>query len=137
MRVAAVALMFVLAACGGGGGSDPEPPAASTGTESSGAAASGSAELKGTPAPEALSRFRCEADDDKRWNASGVLSNLGKTKTTYQVTVYIGQATGGEEQARTSQVPSVAAGGSTKFQLKRIPAPTDGGPCHVQVLATK
>ena len=137
MRVAAVALMFVLAACGGGGGSEAGQTPAATGSTGNTPSAPPAPALKGTPVPEALSGFRCEQDSKDRWNASGVLSNVGKAKTTFQVTVYIGQATGGEERARTTQVPSIAAGGSTKFQIKRIPAPTDGGPCHVQVLASK
>lgn len=137
MRVAAVALMFVLAACGGGGGSEEGQAPVATDTTGNTPSAPSAPALKGTPAPEALSSFRCEQDSKDRWNARGVLSNVGKVKTTFQVTVYIGQATGGEERARTTQVPSIAAGGSTKFRIKRIPAPTDGGPCHVQVLASK
>jgi hypothetical protein len=68
------------------------------------------------------------------WNASGYLANSGKNKATFQVTVYVGEATGGEEQARTQQVPNVAAGSSIKFVIRKVPAAKTGGPCHVQVL---
>lgn len=143
MRVVAVALLLVLAACGGGGS---EPKNSSSGTPSSAASSQTgvtptpqptTAKPTGVPVPEALSGFRCEQDTEGDWNAWGLLSNDGKNKVTYQVTVYIGQATGGEEQAKTKQIPSVAAGGSVKFRISKVPAPTDGGPCHVQVLAPK
>ena len=88
----------------------------------------------GTPAPEALSLFRCAKDTKGRWRASGTIANDGKTKATYQVTVYIGEATGSDEKAKTKQLPNIQAGGSAKFAIAKVPAPKDGGPCHVQVL---
>ncbi|MFI5430197.1 hypothetical protein [Aeromicrobium sp. UC242_57] len=141
MRVVAVALLLVLAGCGGGSSEPAATPSATTAATSSATDATPTTEPttatpKGTPAPEALSEFRCEQDAEGRWNASGVLSNSGKAKVTYQVTIYIGQATGGEERARTKQVPSVAPDGSVEFTIKNVPAPKSGGPCHVQVLVT-
>lgn len=134
MRTLAVALLLVLAGCGGG--SDPAPTATkTTPTVTQPTQKATIAPPQGTPAPEALSRFRCLKNAKDRWNASGYLANKSKAKVTYQVTVYIGEASGGEERAKTRQVPQVAAGGSVKFTLKNVPAPKDGGPCHVQVLA--
>ena len=134
MRTLTVALLLVLAGCGGGSGSNDPAPAKTTAAAPQSSGKPTVAPPKGTPAPEALSRFRC-AKTSTGWNASGYLANTSKAKVTYQVTVYIGEAAGGEEQALTRQVPNVAAGGSVKFGLKNVPAPEDGGPCHVQVLA--
>jgi hypothetical protein len=138
--VVSLALAFALAGCGGG--SDP----AATPTKSTKAPTKTTPTKKATvkptvavptgkPAPEALSSFRCAVDKNGRWNATGYLTNSGKNKVTYQVTVYIGEASGGSEDARTMQVANVAAGGSTKFAILKVPAPKAGGPCHVQVLA--
>lgn len=135
MRVVAIALLFVLAACGGG--SDPAPTATADATGTTPTTQPTTLSPKGVPVPEALSGFRCEKDAEGAWNASGQLSNDSKSKAAYQVTIYIGQATGGEERAKTKQVPSVAAGGSVDFVINKIPAPNDDGPCHVQVLAKK
>jgi hypothetical protein len=137
MRTLAVALALMLALAGCGGGSEPAPKATATKTTPTKKVTVKPtvAAPTGTPAPEALSSFRCAADKNGRWNASGYLSNSGKTKVTYQVTVYVGEAAGGSENARTEQVASVAAGGSVKFSILKIPAPKAGGPCHVQVLA--
>lgn len=139
MRVVAVALLLVLAACGGGGSDEADPAGtAAAPTQTTGPAPEPTtATPKGEPAPEALSTFRCEQDREGRWNATGAISNSGKAKVTYQVTIYIGQATGGSERAKTKQLANVAGGGSVEFTIKNIPAPKDGGPCHVQVLAQK
>jgi predicted small lipoprotein YifL len=139
MRTFAVLLAMLLALAGCGGGSDPVPKAEKTATKTT---PTKKVTVKptvvvptGKPAPEALSSFRCAADKKGRWNASGYLSNSGKTKVTYQVTVYVGEASGGSEDARTLEVANVAAGGSTKFSIRKVPAPKAGGPCYVQVLA--
>jgi hypothetical protein len=138
--VVAVALASVLAGCGGG--SDPATSPTKTTKAPSKTTPTKKATVKptvaaptGTPAPEALSSFRCAADKKGRWNASGYLTNSGKNKATYQVTVYVGDAAGGSEDARTMQVANVSPGGSTKFAILDVPAPKAGGPCHVQVLA--
>ncbi len=137
MRTLAVALLLVLAGCGG---SADQP---STPTKTSVAATKATAKAtpkptvappKGTPAPEALSKFHC-AKDKGKWNASGYLANRSKGKVTFQVTVYVGEAAGAAEKAKTHQVANVAADASTRFTIDDLPAPDDGGACHVQVLA--
>lgn len=138
MRTVAVALLLVLAACGGD--SDAPTPPKTTATKAvvkptpKVTVKPTVASPTGKPAPEALSRFRCEKDAKGVWNAVGYLANPGKAKVTFQVTVYIGAATGGEGKAKTQQVANVAAGGSVKFVIGNIPAPKGGGPCYVQVL---
>ena len=136
MRTLAVALLLVLAGCGGG--SDPQPVASSaTSVTAPTATAKPTVALpEGRLAPEALSKFRCAKDSKGAWSTSGYVSNSAKTKVTFQVTVYVGEAAGGPEKAKTRQVPDVAAGGSAKFSITKLPAPKAGGPCHVQVLAT-
>ncbi|MDR7085173.1 hypothetical protein J2X11_000012 [Aeromicrobium panaciterrae] len=131
MRTLAVALLLVLAGCGGGG-ETPEPKATATATKATAKATI--AAPTGTPAPEALSLFRCAKDTKGRWRASGTIANDGKKQATYQVTVYIGEAAGSDEKAKTKQLANIQAGGSAKFVIVKVPAPKDGGPCHVQVL---
>lgn len=139
MRSAAVALLLLLAGCGSGSEEQaPAPTPSASGPASAGATdVPSAAPTSGTPAPEALSGFRCESDDDGDWAAKGVVANSGKAATTFQVTVHVGSATGGEERAKTTRVASVAPGGSAPFTIRKIPAPEDGGTCHVQVLASR
>lgn len=134
MRTFAVALLLVLAACGGSG-DEPNKAARTSAAPTTTTTTPTIAPPEGTPAPEALSRFRCAKNAKGVWSSSGYLANRTKAKVTYQVTVYIGEATGGAEQAKTRQLPNVAAGGSTRFVISNVPAPEDGGTCHVQVLA--
>lgn len=133
MRVIAVAILILLAGCGGADEKTEAPDA----TKTRATAKPTTATPSGKPTPAALSRFRCAKDAKGRWNASGYLANASKAKVTFQVTVYVGEAAGGTEKARTKQVPSVAPGGSVKFAIGRVPAPKEGGPCYVQVLAGK
>jgi hypothetical protein len=138
MRTFVVVLLLVLAGCGAG--SDGAGTPAATVQPAGDAAPSTAPTVRppsGAPMPEALSKFRCRPDDKGLWVARGVLANPTKSAMTFQVTVYVGEATGGDEQARTRQVPNIAAGGSTTFVVGRVPAPGDGGPCHVQVLAQR
>lgn len=136
MRTFAVALILVLAGCGGG--SDDAPPAKVTTSAPTKAATTPTVvPPKGTPAPEALSKFRCAKTPNGVWNSSGYIANDSKSKVTYQVTVYVGDAAGGAEQAKTRQLANVAAGGSTRFVINKLPAPDNGGSCHVQVLAQR
>lgn len=137
MRVAAVALLLVLAACGGGSDEPAAKPTATTAPTTAATTKPTTVSPKGTPAPEALMRFRCDKNSKGTWKASGFLVNGGKAAVTFQVTVFIGEATGGEQPAKTKQVPNVGAGGSVGFAINKVPAPEAGGTCHVQVLATK
>lgn len=133
MRTLVVAIALVLAGCGGSG---DEPSTAKTKATPSATAKPTTASPTGRPAPEALSKFRCRSNAKGVWSAGGYLANPGKNAQTYQVTVYVGEATGGQEKARTKQVQSLTPGGSVKFTIAKIPAPKTGGQCHVQVLAT-
>ncbi len=136
MRTLAVALILVLSGCGGGSG-DPQAKTTKTTTAPTKATTKPTvAPPTGTPAPEALSKFRCAKGPKGTWNTSGYVANETKAKVTFQVTVYVGEAAGGEEKAKTRQVPNVAAGGSARFVLNGVPATADG-PCHVQVLAQR
>ena len=136
MRVLAVALLLVLAGCGGS--SDKAPTATDSTPSAAITGAPGTTPTlqapRGVPAPEALSRFSCAKNSNGRWTASGYVSNAGKNKATYRVTVYVGPAAGGAGKAKTKEVTDVAAGGSVGFVVGAIPAPKAGGPCHVQVL---
>ena len=128
------AALLVLTACGTG--SDPDPassPTATTPKATQGTAdpTPPAAEPAGTPAPEALSRFRCEKISSG-WAATGVVANGGKSAATFRVTVYVGPADGSDRDASTRTLADVAAGGSTEFRLEKIPA--EGSTCHVQVL---
>lgn len=136
MRTLAVALILVLAGCGGSD-DPPTTPAKTSASPDKATTTPTVAPPKGTPAPEALSKFRCAKSSKGKWNSSGYLSNGTKGKVTYQVTVYVGEAAGGAEKAKTRQVPNVAAGGSTRFVVNSLPAPDTGGTCHVQVLAQR
>lgn len=135
MRIAALALLLVLAACGGGSGGT-EPPAAASAPAADPNAAPTTPAPTGTPVPEALSRFHCVADESGTFTASGVVANSTKAAVTFQVTVYVGKASGAAQQAATKQIPKVAGGGSVEFEIDKIPAPADGGTCHVQVITT-
>ena len=138
MRTLAVALILVLAGCGGGGSDDqPSDRVTTTPTPTETTTKPTVAPPKGTPAPEALSKFRCAKTAKGVWNSSGFLANKSKAKVTFQVTVYVGEAAGGAEKAKTRQVDNVAAGGSTRFVINNVPATNDAGPCHVQVLAQR
>jgi hypothetical protein len=137
MRTAAVALLLLLAACGGGSDETAGPKASTATSAAEPTAQPSTAPTTGAPVPEALSGFRCAADDKGDWAAKGVVANDGKAVRTFQVTVLVGSATGGDEQAKTTQVASVAPGGSAPFTIKKVPAPDDGGTCHVQVLASR
>lgn len=139
MRTLAVALLLVLAGCGGGAEDPASEPTKTTVAPTKAAtratAKPSVAPPEGTPAPEALSKFHCAKDSKDVWSASGHLANQTKGKVTFQVTVYVGEAAGAAEKAKTRQVANVAAKASTTFEIDDLPAPDDGGPCHVQVLA--
>lgn len=142
MRSAVVALTLVLpmslalGACSGGSdepGAKASPSAPATDPN----AAPTTPAPTGTPVPEALSRFRCDPDGTGTFAASGVVANSAKAAVTFQVTVYVGEPSGAPQAATTKQVPKVAGGGSAEFAIEKIPAPAEGGTCHVQVITTK
>lgn len=137
MRTFAVALILVLAGCGGGSDDQPSDSVTTTPVPTKATTKPTVAPPKGTPAPEALSKFRCAKTAKGVWNSSGYLANKTKAKVTYQVTVYVGEASGGAEKAKTRRVDNIAAGGSTQFVINNVPATNDEGPCHVQVLAQR
>lgn len=66
--------------------------------------------------------------------AAGFLANDGKKAATYQVSVYVGPLDSTPRRVRTVQVANVAAGGSVRFEITKVPA--DGDECHVQVIKT-
>ncbi len=135
MRVLAVVVMLVLAGCGGSeAAKKPTAKPTATVTTTKAAPKPTVAAPIGTPAPESLSQFLCAKDAKGVWNASGTISNSGKSKATYQVTVHVGEAAGSAEQAMTKQLPNIEGRGSVKFALVKVPAPKAGGTCHVQVL---
>jgi hypothetical protein len=131
----AVLTLCLVAGCGGA--DEPEVAATQPSTQSSSAASATPepAAPSGTPAPEALSAFRCEADTKDRWVAAGFLSNDGDAAATYQVSVYVGPLDGTAREVRTQEVPNVASGGSVRFEITEIPA--ESKQCHVQVLRTQ
>jgi hypothetical protein len=135
MRLAALSLSLplVLALTACGGSDEPPTPAATTPAPVSSPTI---APPTGDPVPEALSKFRCEPDGAGAFTASGVLKNSGKAKVTFQVTVYVGPAAGAPASAKTKEIPTVKGGGSVDFAIDTIPAPPEGGACHVQVLTT-
>lgn len=136
MRTLAVVLLVVLAGCGGGSEPTDNPTATKAATKATAKPTTKPTIVppSGTPAPEALSDFRCLTNAKGVWRAGGTISNKGKTKATYQVTVFIGEATGSDESAKTKQLLNIQAGGSATFVIAKVPATGDEGPCHVQVL---
>jgi hypothetical protein len=133
MRFAAVALLIVLGACSTGAS---KPDARAT-TPTANVAAPTNPPPTGSPAPEALSDFRCEADGAGTYTATGGLTNRTKATVTFQVTVNVGQPATTPQAAVTKQVAKVRAGGSATFEIVKIPVAAEGGTCHVQVVTTK
>lgn len=137
--LAVAGALLAVSACGGGSDEPtdptptPEKTAAGSGTPTAEPTPS-AVELSGTPAPEALSKFRCE-EVDSGWAAAGLLTNDSKESVNFQVTVYIGPADGTDREATTQRFAKVAAGGSMDFKFEKIS--NDGSECHVQVLKTK
>jgi hypothetical protein len=136
MRMAALSLLLVVAACGGSEGSPKQPPTSAP-PSSQAVVQPTVAPPTGDPVPEALSQFRCDPDGAGTFQASGVVENAAKGKVTFQVTVYVGEPQAVPQSAKTKQLAGVAGGGSIPFEIYKIPAPPAGGTCHVQVLTTK
>jgi hypothetical protein len=135
MRMAALSLLLVLAACGGA--AEKATPDASTTPANQPVASPTIAPPTGTPVPEALSQFRCDPDGAGTYQATGVVKNSSKQKVDFQVTVHVGEPSATPQSAMTQRVPNVAARASAEFSIATIPAPAEGGTCHVQVLTTK
>lgn len=138
-----VVLCLVLTGCGGGDSTKGATPTTTTPTKVSSKVTTTPAPTKasptvasptGIPAPEDLFDFLCSADAKGVWNAVGILRNESKKAATYQVTVFVGLANGKDAKARTQQVQSVLAGGSTKITVASIPADKGATQCYVQVL---
>lgn len=130
----AVAALGLLAGCSGGSDAQPTSTPSAKVSQSQDAPTPEAAEPTGRPAPEALSAFRCEPKKGKKWEAAGFLANAGKDAATYQVSVYVGPLDGKPRSVRTKQVANIAAGGSVRFAIDKIPAV--GTKCHVQVIRT-
>jgi hypothetical protein len=135
-----VVLGLMLSSCGSGADVADTPPSveksavvSKTATPTPSPGAKAAADI-GIPAPADLSEFQCTADAKGAWNASGILQNDGKKSATYQVTVLVGHADGKDASALTKEFPSIAAGGSIKVVLAKIPAAKDAAQCYVQVL---
>ena len=130
MRTLAVALLLVLAGCGGG---SSDPPAKPTKTTAATSADQGNDQADGRPAerhPRAGGALEVplRQGPQGKWNTSGYVANETKTKVTFQVTVYVGEAAGGEEKAKTRQVPNVAAGRPRGSSSTAFPQPTTVAP---------
>ena len=130
---AALALMLALTGCGG----DPKPKAGASGEPQKKAAMDGALPnaAGGVSAPEALSDFACERDDEGTWKASGAVTNRTKEPISFQVTVHVGNVDGQGQPASTKRISSVQNNGSVGFELDEIEIGAADGPCHVQVLA--
>lgn len=135
MRIAAVALLMVLAACSGGS-SEPSGPATTT-PAGQGVATPTNPPPTGVPVPEALSAFQCESDGTGTYTASGALKNDTKATVTFQVTVNVGRPGTAPQAAATRQLPKVGAGDSVTFEITKVPIVDESGACHVQVVTTK
>lgn len=134
-KAAALVAVVVLGvtACGGGTTDEPapEPTPSATTPEPEPEPEPTAVSIDGTPAPEALSRFRCEPRDSG-WVASGFVSNDTDNAASFQVTVSVGPGDGEDTAGVTRRLESVEAGGSVEFELEKIPAA--GEQCRVQVL---
>jgi len=129
----AVALMLAVTGCGG----DAKPKAEASGEPEKKVAMDGALPnvAGGTSAPEALSDFACERDDEGKWKASGAVTNRTKEPVSFQVTVHVGNVDGQGQPASTKRISSVQKNGSVGFELDEIETRATDGPCHVQVLA--
>jgi hypothetical protein len=129
----AVALMLALAGCGG----DAKPKAEASGEPEKKVAMDGALPnvAGGISAPEALSDFACERDDEGKWSASGAVTNRTKEPVSFQVTVHVGNVDGQGQPARTKHISSVQKNGSVGFAFDEIETRAADGSCHVQVVA--
>ncbi|MFT4300023.1 MAG: hypothetical protein QM597_10350 [Aeromicrobium sp.] len=121
---ASLALSACLAMSACGGGRDAQPDASNTPT----------AEATATPAPEALSGFRCQAGDDGTWTASGTLANSGSEAASYGVDLYVGPADGQERPVAHQDFENVQPGGSVPIEFPGLSAQGDPATCYVRVL---
>jgi len=130
---AALVLMLALTGCGG----DAKPKAEASGEPEKKVAMDGALPnaAGGASAPEALSDFACERDDEGTWKASGAVTNRTKEPISFQVTVHVGNVDGQGQPASTKRISSVQKNGSVGFELDKIETGAADGPCHVQVLA--
>jgi hypothetical protein len=127
----AVALMLAVTGCGG----DAKPKA--SGEPEKKVAMDGALPnvAGGMSAPEALSDFACERDDEGTWRASGAVTNRTKEPVSFQVTVHVGNVDGQGQPASTKRISSVQKNGSVGFEFDEIETRAVDGSCHVQVVA--
>jgi len=132
MRIVTAMAMIavVLSGCGGSGDGTPGDTSPATPATTT----SGPAPLEGKPAPEDLSGFVCDRDDAGKWSASGVLKNATKADATYQVTVFLGDASGKSADAKTKHIGLIKAGQSLTFAYESLPEADADTQCFVQVL---
>lgn len=129
--VVALALApLLLAGCGGADAGEASAKA----RESAAAKSSEPPDTNAAFVPEALAQFRCEADDDGAWFATGEVENSTDQAASYQVSVQVGNA-GQDVASVTLEVPDLAAGKRSRFTFDELPTSQPKGPCRVQVMA--
>lgn len=122
--VPAVVAALLLAGCSATPSKTPPPSGSASPTPKSNAYA-----------PEALSEFRCGAER-AGWVARGILSNATKDSLSYQVTVYVGDASS-SGTGITRRYENIKAGGSIPITIDKIPATGENGTCNVRVMTVK
>ena len=133
--VAVAVIAGAVAGCSSSASEQPDEPSPSTGEKSAQKDASGPVKVNGgTAAPQSLSDFECEPDDDGRWSASGTLTNEKDEAADFRVTIVVAPPGTPSATARRITLPDVPSGKSEKFSAKRLPATTGDEPvCSVQV----
>lgn len=124
--------LALVSACGSGSGE----PSASPTTPSETAAPGGAGRdgLRGADAVGDLSSFRCEPDDDGRWEASGFITNPTDRTASYAVTVVVSGADIRDAQGRQRILPALP-GAQTPFAIANVPMGDGVDPtCSVRVV---
>lgn len=132
----AALLVTALCACGGRSG-EPEEQSTSTPSPSRSTEAAGP-DVPGKPANDDLSGFTCSRDGAGDWHASGVLTSPSGS-SDYRVTVVVaptGSDRAGSDRARARRkfIQNVKQAEPKNFEVKKVPAGSEGGTCRVQVV---